>query len=72
MDLFFFLHPDAKMGAASKHSAPYAAATNDFLISWVQQEILESVRAADSQAQRSRRPFHVWEGIGQTFQLAKL
>lgn len=58
MDLFLFLHPDAKMGAAHNHSAPYAVATNDFLISWVWKEILEGERAADSQAKYSRRPFH--------------
>lgn len=46
-----------RWGAASNHSAPYALATNDFLISLVWQEILEGVRAAASQAQALTDPF---------------
>lgn len=42
-----------RWGTASNHSAPYAVATNDFLISLVWEETLESARAADSQAQHT-------------------
>lgn len=67
MALFLILHPDAKIRAASNHSASYAAAANDILISLVLQEILESVRAADPQAQCTHCPFHAQEETGQTF-----